>query len=151
MKPAAEPVRDRLGLEVIIESSKIAPGGIAANLDQARAEHDAETEEAKKPDDDAGCLAAGEWAWVEQRTKKDGKETGLEQLKLPTVAVPLPTQVDERHVDGPQDREQNGVGVTSYDYAGKRESDPSGRNQHGIGMVEPENRWHSPEGGPGST
>ena len=103
MKPAAQPVRDRLRLEVIIERGEIAPARVAADFDHAGAEHDPKNERAKKPDArSSGGGAARERPAIEQRTKKDREETGLEQLHFPAVAIPILPDVNERHVEQPR-------------------------------------------------
>jgi hypothetical protein len=59
MKPPAERVRDRLGLEVIEERREVAPAGVAPDLDQAGPEHDPEDEPPEEPDDGDRGLPAG--------------------------------------------------------------------------------------------
>ena len=103
MKPAAQPVGDRLGLEVIVERSQIAPALVAPDLDHPGAEHDPENERAKKPDDDERRRATRERPAIEERTKKNGEEAGFEELHFPAVAVPILADVDERHVKNPEE------------------------------------------------
>ena len=88
MQIAANRARDGLGFVVIIKTGQIAPTWIAAQLDQAGTNHDAKTQPAKKPDHEQRRTASREWATVEQWAKKDRQEPGLEQLCLPTIAVP---------------------------------------------------------------
>lgn len=72
--------------------------------------------------------------------EENGEETGLEELGFPAVAVPFLPKMDERHVQRPENREQDGVGVAGDDDAGECETNPCGRDQHGVGMIEPKER-----------
>ena len=125
---------------MIIERGQIAPALVAADLDHSRAEHDSENKRAKKPDDDERRRAARERPAVEQRTEKNGEETGLEELHFPAVAVPFLADVHERHVENPEESEEKRVGVTAGHHAGERETDPGRDDQRGVGMIEPEER-----------
>ncbi len=75
---------------------------------------------------------------VEKRTEKDGKEAGLEQLHLPAVAVPVLSDVHERHVENPEHAEKKRVGIAAEHDAGKREANPGRRDQRAVGMIQPE-------------
>ena len=77
---------------------RIAPGRVAAQLDEAGAEHDAEDEPAKEPEDDDGRRALGKRAPVDERAEEDGEEAGFEELDLPTIPIPFLTNINERHV-----------------------------------------------------
>ena len=62
---------------------------------------------AEKPDNDEWRRPARKRPAVEQRAKKDGEEAGLEQLHFPAVAVPILPDMDEGHVENPEQAEQN--------------------------------------------
>src|SRR5262249_1188023 len=115
MQIAADWTRDRLRLVVIIKASEIAPAGIAAQLDQAGANHDAEAEPAKQPHHQNWRPAFRKWPPIEQRTKENGEKTGFEQLRLPTVAVPNLPDMNDRHVHGPENGEENCICVSAKD------------------------------------
>src|SRR5260370_36457387 len=102
---AADRTRDRLRLVMIVETGEIAPAGVAAKFDQACADHDAKPEPTEKPDNQHRRPALWKRPTIEQRTKKDGQETGFEQLNLPAVAVPDLPDVHDRHVHRPEKRE----------------------------------------------
>ena len=61
---------------------------------------------AKKPDDGEGRGAAREGPAIEERAEKDGEKARFEQLRFPAVAIPILPDVDERHVENPEEREQ---------------------------------------------
>src|SRR6516164_7050121 len=83
MQIPADRVRDRLCLVMIVETSEIAPARVAAQFDQACADHDAKSDPPKKPDNQDRRPALWKRPTIEQRTKKDGQETGFEQLNFP--------------------------------------------------------------------
>src|ERR1700682_6231465 len=99
---AAKRIRDRLRFIVIIKAGEIAPARVAAQFDQTRADHDAKTEPAKKPDDKQRRPAFRKWPAIEQRTEKDRQEPSLEQLNFPAETVPNLADVDDRHVHHPK-------------------------------------------------
>ena len=91
----------------------------------------------KKPQHQKRWAALRKRPAVEQRTEKDRQEPGLEQLDFPTVAIPNLANVNDRHIHRPQDRQKNGVRVTTEHDERKRETDP-GKDQHAlIGAPEP--------------
>src|SRR5712691_1846099 len=147
MQITADRIRDRLGFVVIIKTGEIAPARIAAEFDEAGADHDAKSEPAEEPDDEKRRAAFGEWPAIEQRTEKDGQETGLEELNFPTVAVPNLADVNDRHVHQPKEREQDGVGVSCENKQRKRETDPGEDRQSVIGDTEPKERRHMQHAG----
>src|ERR1700680_2188733 len=102
MQIAAKRIRNRLRFVVIIKAGEIAPARVAAQFDEAGADHDAKTEPAKKPDNEKWWRPARKWRGIEHREKKDGQEPGLEQLNFPAVAVPNLADVDDRHVHRPE-------------------------------------------------
>src|SRR5207248_11201364 len=132
---------DRLRFVMIIKTGKIAPTWIAAQLDQAGTNHDAKTKPAKKPDHEQRRTASREWATIEQRTKKDRQEPGLEQLRLPTIAVPNLPDVNDGHVHRPENAEQNRVGEATKDNEREAETDPGNDRQTLIGNAKPKERW----------
>ena len=77
---------------------------------------------------------------VEERTQKNGEETGFEELHFPAVAVPVLANVDERHVKNPEDGKEECVGVAAGHNAGKGETKPGGEDERAVGMVEPKER-----------
>ena len=54
-----------------------------------------------------GGGASREGPAIEERAEKDGEKAGFEQLRFPAVAIPILPEVDERHVERPEDREQD--------------------------------------------
>ena len=101
MKPAAESIRDGLGLEVVEKRGQVAPAFVPADLDQARPEHYPEDEPAQEPDDRDRRLPLGEGPRIIDRAQEDGEKSGLQQLEFPTVAVPVLADVDDREVQRP--------------------------------------------------
>ena len=87
---AAERVRDRLGLVVVDEAREIAPARVAAQLDQARAEHDAEDQPAQQPDDARGGGRRGNGRGSSSGQRKIARKPVSSELDLPAVAVPEP-------------------------------------------------------------
>src|SRR5437762_1415889 len=71
MQVSTDRVWDRLRFVVIVETSEIAPAGVAAQFDQACAKHDAKTEPPKKPDHQDRRPGLGKGPAIEQWTKKD--------------------------------------------------------------------------------
>src|SRR5438270_1472522 len=133
--------RDRLRFIVIVKTGQIAPAWIAAQLDKAGTNHDAKTEPAKKPDHQEGRPAFRKRTTIEQRAKKDGQESSLEQLCLPTIAVPHLPDVNDGHVHGPENGEQNRVRVTAKDNERQTKTNPGKDRQILIGNAEPKERW----------
>src|SRR5437588_10425934 len=131
---------DRLRFIVIIKTGKIAPAGIAAQLDQAGTNHDAKTKPAEEPDHEQRWPAFRKRPTIEQRTKKDREEPGFEQLRLPTIAVPNLPDVDDGHVHRPENGEQNHVGITGEHYERETEPKPGKDRQTLIGYPEPKER-----------
>src|SRR5947208_10759491 len=99
---ATDRVGNRLRLVMIVKASQIAPAGVAANLNQSRADHDAKTEPAKKPENEDRGAAPWKRPCVEQRAKKDRQKPGLQQFNLPAIAIPDLADVHDRHVHCPQ-------------------------------------------------
>ena len=114
------------------------PARIAAQLDEPRAQHDAEDEPAVEPEDRRGRRAARERARIEERAEEDGEESGLEELDLPAVAVPVLPDVDEGHVEDPEDDEQEPVGEAEEREQREDRAGPGAGDQRAIGDVEPE-------------
>ena len=127
VKIPAQRIGNGLRLIVVIEARQIAPAGIAAQLDQARAEHHAEfhpAQDQKGKHVGRGCALA----------QKDRAEPGLEQHGFPTISVEDLPHIHERDVERPQ-RGPNGRGDAKAEAAGKagerhqRERDAAPRNR----------------------
>src|SRR4029453_19490147 len=95
---------------------------------------------AKKPDDDEGRRATGERPAMEERTKKNGKEAGFEELHFPAVTVPILADVDEGHVKNPKEAKEERVRVAAGHDAGGGETKPGGEDERGAGGGEPKER-----------
>src|SRR5213080_1340808 len=143
MQITADRARNRLRLVVIIEARKITPAWVAAQFDQAGANHDAKPEPAKKPEDQDGRPALWKRPSIEQWTKKDREKASLEQLNLPAVTVPDLPNVDDRHVHDPKNAEDDRVCVATEDNKCERESDPSEDQHSMIRNAEPKESRHS--------
>src|SRR5260370_9845272 len=117
----------------MIETGESAPTGVAAEFDEAGANHNAKPEPAKKPENEKRRRTFWKWSGVEQRAEKDRKESGLEQLNFPAVAVPNLTNVDDRHVHRPKNGEQDCVRVTSESNQRKNEPNPRNNGKSLIG------------------
>src|SRR5689334_14883119 len=115
MQIPADWTRDRLCLVMIIKAGEIAPTRITTELDQAGADHDPKTEPAKKPDHQNWRPAFRKWPTVEERTKENREETGFKQLCLPAVAIPDLPDVNDGHIHGPKNGEENCVCVSAKD------------------------------------
>src|SRR5438477_6065930 len=141
MQISANRTWDRLRFIVIIKTGKIAPAGIAAQLDQAGTNHDAKTKPPEEPDHEQRWPAFRKRPTIEQRTKKDREEPGFEQLRLPTIAVPNLPDVDDGHVHRPENGEQNRVRVTADHNERQSDTNPGKNRQTFIGNTEPKERW----------
>src|SRR5438552_17760060 len=111
MQVTTERVRDRLRLVVIIKAGEITPAWIAPQFDETGADHNAEAEPAKKPEDKERRTALRKWPAINQRTEKDRQETGLEQLNYTAVNVPNLTNVHNQHVHHPKNLKEDGLRV----------------------------------------
>src|SRR6266705_6750917 len=129
MQITANRARNRLRLVVIIEARKITPAWVAAQFDQAGANHDAKPEPAKKPEDQDGGPALWKRPSIEQWTKKDREKASLEQLNLPAVTVPDLADVNDRHVHRPKNAEDDRVCVATKDDKRESESNPRENRQ----------------------
>ena len=147
MKPPAQRTGQRLRLEMIVERRPVAPHFITADLDQSGAKHNPESQPAEQSDHRHRGRLFGKRTRVQQRTEKDGEESGFKELDLPSVAVPVLPNVNEGHVEKPEDSEQWRIRETCQHHAGKHESDPRHRQKACIGMNEPEERWQMNETG----
>src|SRR6266571_4365378 len=92
-----ERIRHGLRLVVVIETGEVTPAPVATDLDQARAELDAEDEPADEPDE-------REWRRGPRGSQKNGEEAGLEEQRLPTEGVKGLPDVDDREVERPEHR-----------------------------------------------
>ena len=80
---------------MIIEGGAVAPYVIAAEFYKAGAEHNAEGEPAEQDDDGHGRGPFWEGAGIDQRAEEDREEACLQELDLPTVAIPILAYVYE--------------------------------------------------------
>src|SRR5437588_10183276 len=144
MQIAAKRIRDWLRFVMIVQAGEIPPARVAAQFDEAGADHDAKTEPAKKPDDKQRRPAFRKWPAIEQRTEKDRQEPGLEQLDFPAVTVPNLADVDDRHVHHPQNRENDRVRVSGKNNERQSETYPRKDRQQIIGKSEPKQRRNAP-------
>src|SRR5204863_4339133 len=124
MQVPADRTGDWLRLVMIVKAREIAPAEIATQFDQTGTNHDAKTEPTEKPDHQNRRLTLRERPRVEQWTKEDRQETGLQQLDFPAVAVPNLADVNDRHVHGPKHRDQDCVRIASENNERQREADP---------------------------
>src|SRR5207247_4161238 len=91
---------------VVVQAREVAPAGIAAKLDETRAEHDAEDQPAQEPHDGRRRRPAREGARIEKRAEEDREEPRLQKLDLPAVGVPVLSDMNEGEIDRPEGREQ---------------------------------------------
>src|SRR5205809_2649999 len=140
MQITANRTRDRLGFVVIIKAGQITPAWIAAQFDQSGSNHDAKAEPAKKPDDKERRPAFRKRTSIQQWTKKNRQKAGLEQLRLPTIAVPNLPNVNDGHVHRPENRKQDGIGITAEHYERETKANPGKDRQALIGNTEPKER-----------
>ena len=147
MQITADRARNRLRLVVIIEARKITPARVAAQFDQAGANHDAKPEPAKKPEDQDGRPALWKRPSIEQWTKKDREKASLEQLNLPAVTVPDLPDVNDRHVHRPKNAEDDRICVPGKNNKRKREPRPGEDHHTVIGNAEPKETGHSQHAG----
>ena len=82
-----------------------------------------------------------------ERAEEDRQEAGLEQLDLPAEAVPVLSDVDERHVQRPQDGHEHSVGEPQQHGNREGDTDPRSCLEHPVGDVQPEEAGHLEEGG----
>src|SRR5438046_4501502 len=139
MKPPTQWVWNGLGFIMVIEAGQVAPARVAADFDEAGAEHDPEDEPAKKPNDDRGGRAFWKWPGIEQGAEKCGQETGLEQLNFPAVSIPVLADMDEGHVEGPENRHQGSVGKAQQHNGRESNAEPGSTRQETIRKMEPKN------------
>src|SRR5262245_38001701 len=135
MKVPTERVRDRLSLEVIVQTRQVAPARVASQLDQTGAEHVAKQHPSPDPDQQhtrrrGGC------------SKEDGEEARLEQQRLPSEPVENLTDVHKRQVEEPQ-RGPSGGGYQRppLEDAGEEsdrdsDSEPGGKSKRSIARRE---------------
>src|SRR6266404_544359 len=95
MEITTDRIRDRLCFLVIKHAGEIAPAFVAAQFNQTRADHDSKGEPAEEPEDQNRRPRIRKWPSIKQRTKKDRQEPSLEQLDLPSVAVPNLADVND--------------------------------------------------------
>ncbi|MCY1004975.1 hypothetical protein OV079_05190 [Nannocystis pusilla] len=138
MEVKADGVGERLGLEVTLETGELGPARVAAQLDEARAEHDAEGEPAQQDDGDVGWRAiAGERQEARERAEEGAQERRLEQLNLPAERVPAAADVDDREVEGPQDDEEKRVLAAEQEGDREDEADEADSPQGCVGGAPP--------------
>jgi hypothetical protein len=140
-----ERVRDRLGLEVRVEAGQVGPARVAADLDEARAEHDPEREPPHQHDRRHGRRARGERARIPRVRERGGEQRGLEDLDLPAEAEPELAEPDVRAVDRPQREERWQVRVAEREREREREPGVRPPGERAVGGIEPEQARHVPE------
>src|SRR5438034_9828430 len=124
MQIATDRTGNGLRLVVIVKAGKIAPARVAAQFDQACANHDPKSKPTEKPDNQNRWPALWKWPPIEQRAKKDRQEPSLKQLNLPAVSVPDLSDVNDRHVHRPKHREQNCICVAAENDERQRKANP---------------------------
>jgi hypothetical protein len=87
---------------MIIEGGAVAPYVVAAEFYQTGPEHDAEDEPAEQDDDGHGRRAFWEGARVDQGAEEDREEACFQELDLPTVTIPILTNIYKRHIEQPK-------------------------------------------------
>ena len=117
-------IGQRLGLVMIVKAGQVAPAGVAAQFDKSRAEHDPKPEPAIKPEDKNRRRTPRKRAGIEQGTKEDGKEAGLQDLDFPAIAVPDLANMDIGHVRWPREGHDDGICISGQDHQGERKPGP---------------------------
>src|SRR5216117_1263632 len=110
VKKPAQRIRDGLSLVVIIEAGKLAPAGVISNLDEACTQHDPENEPAEQPEDQNWRWPSREWVSINQGTEEDRQKAGFEELDLPTVGVPILTNMDKGKIKQPEQCHEDRIG-----------------------------------------
>src|SRR5262245_49032327 len=87
MAPAAQPTRNGLCFEMVVEGCCVAPYFIAPEFDEAGPKHKPANQPAEQNNNGKRRRPLGKRAHVEQRAKKDGQKTGFTELDLPSVAI----------------------------------------------------------------
>ena len=123
-----ERARDRLRLEVKVEAGEVAPAGVAAQLDEARAPHDARREPAQEPDRHGRAAAgAGTAARRASGHEEGAEEAGLDELELPAEAVErLPDAGDRDLQDAAATARIERVGVAEQHRRRQRDAEEAG-------------------------
>src|SRR6185436_8287154 len=106
--------------------------------DEAGSHHDAEDEPAVEPEDLNGRWPLREGTRIDEGAEKDGEETRLEELDLPSERVPLLPDVDERHVERPQHQHERRIREADDDDEGKDDARPCETDEQRIRVPEPE-------------
>ena len=145
MKVRGQRVGDRLGLEVIVEAGQVAPAGISAQLDEARAPHDPHRQPAEQPDHDDRRRPPRERSRVDERHQEDAEKAGLDQLDLPAEAVEGLADVHDRDLQRAQQRQHDRVGVSGDDDQPQRDAGPARRRDRRVAGCPPEERRQQPE------
>ena len=148
MQVPGERVRVRLRLVVEDEAAEVAPARIAAQLDEAGAEHQPERQPAQQRDHERRrrVAAAREGMQAHERRQEDREEARLEQQDLPAVAVEEAAGVHVRHVEEPEPGQQRNVGEAGEQHQGAREADPSEEPERRVRVRQPEERRQPQEG-----
>src|SRR5438552_18213596 len=139
MKPPTQWVWNGLGFIMVIEAGQVPPARVAADFDEAGADHDPEDKPAKKPNDDRGRRAFWKGPGIEHGAEKYGQEPGLKQLNFPAVSIPVLTDMDEGHVERPENRHQGRVGKAEQYNGRESNAKPGSASQERIGVLKPEN------------
>src|SRR6266540_2801048 len=137
---AAEWFWQRLGLVVVIEAGEVAPALVMAQLDQSRAELDAEKHPAEDDDDDDRRLQV-------RRSEECGEEPGLAEHRLPSEGVEGLADIDDGEVKRPreephgdEERPRRRVGDADEREPGKHDAEPRHAAQEAVGVAPVEER-----------
>src|SRR5439155_9069952 len=149
MEVPGQRVRHRLRLVVVVETGQVAPAAVATELDQTRAELDAEEQPAEQDEQ-----------WQRGRSRRvpqeDRKKSGLEEQRLPAEPVEGLAHIHERQVQRPQrqpeeQRQRQRPGLRQSAYGDRRERDPDpGRDLRelvGVAQLEQARRTSERDGG----
>ena len=88
-------IGQRLGFVMVVETGQVAPAGVAAEFDHARAEHDAEEDPEEQPKDYSRRFGV-------TRAEKDAEETAFEEDGFPAEAVEDLADIDEGKIEQPE-------------------------------------------------
>ncbi len=137
MQRPAERIREGLCFIVIVQAGQVAPAGVAAQFNQPRPEHDAKGKPAEQPEDDGGRRPTRKRPPVQQRAQENAEKTRLQELNFPAIRIPVLSDVNKRHIQRPQQRHENRVGIAQDDQRGQGCSRPCHHNEEAIGKVQP--------------
>ena len=117
---------------MINHAGKIAPAIVAPNLDHPRPYIDAENQPPQKPEDGSGRRRPRKGARVQQGTKENREKTRLQQLALPAEPVPGLADVNEGHIENPEDQKHRRVGESDEHKERKNRPGPGACHHHAV-------------------